>query len=390
MKNENNLTEGSVMKTLVLFSLPYLLSCFMQTLYGMADLFVIGLYNGTSTTAAVSIGSQVTHMVTVVLIGLAMGSTVRIGRSIGAKDPAQAAKTIANTITLFSVLALLVTALLLATTSFLVNIMLTPTEAVREATQYLTICFAGIPFIIAYNVTSSIFRGMGDSKTPMYFVGIACLLNIALDFFFIGTLHLGAAGAALGTILSQAASVLFALVIIRKRSFSFTIHKQDFLPNRMLIKEILKVGLPISFQDGFIQVSFIIITIIANSRGLIYSTSVGIVEKIISFLFLVPSSLLSSISAITAQSIGAQKKDRAKKTLHYGLIICIGFGMLVCIICQFIPDVLVSFFTNDQAVIDAGALYLKAYAFDCIFAGIHFCFSGYFCGISYSYISFLH
>ena len=214
---ERDLTTGSIGKTILYFSLPYLLSFFLQTLYGMADLFIIGQFNEVSSTTAVSIGSQVMHMLTVMIVGLAMGATVMIGRAVGAKDKKQTALAVGNTVTLFVLLSVLITIVLLVAVKPVVNVMSTPKEAVTETAAYLTICFLGIPFITAYNIISSIFRGIGDTKSPLYFVAIACVFNIGLDYFFIGGLGLGAAGAALGTTLSQTVSVLIAYIAIRRK-----------------------------------------------------------------------------------------------------------------------------------------------------------------------------
>lgn len=390
MNEKNDLTQGSVGKNLLLFAMPYLLSCFMQTFYGMADLFVVGLYNGSETTTAVSIGSQVMHMLTVIIVGFAMGTTVRIGRSVGAKDERAVSETVGTSVLLFACFAIVVTAALLLCNASVVRVMLTPTEAVEETKTYLAICFAGIPFITAYNVLSSIFRGAGDSKRPMYFVGIACVVNIVLDFVFIGGCGLGAAGAALGTICGQAVSVAAALVMMRVRDPGIHVSRRDLRMNQDVAVQILRVGTPIAMQDGLIQIAFIVITVIANSRGLIASAAVGIVEKLIGFMFLVPSAFLSSISTITAQNMGAKQEKRARKSLYYGLAITVGWGIVCAVYNQFLPHTLVGLFTSDAAVLAAGCAYLRSYSFDCIFAAVHFCFSGYFCGDQKSMISFIH
>lgn len=388
--NENNLTEGSVWKNLIRFAIPYLLACFMQTFYGMADLFVVGLYNSSETTTAVAIGSQVMHMLTVIIVGFAMGTTVRIGRYVGAKDERAAGRTVGASIVFFAAFAAVLTVGLLFSADLITNVMLTPREAVGETRLYLLICFAGVPFITAYNLISSIFRGAGDSRRPMYFVAVACGVNIALDFVFIGGMGLGAAGAALGTVLGQAVSVVFSLLVIRRRDFGFRMTRQDIRADREAFSQICKVGAPIACQDGLIQVAFIVITVIANSRGLIASAAVGIVEKIISFMFLVPSAFLSAISAITAQNMGADKPERARASLGYGLLITICWGAFCALYNQFLPQTLVGLFTRDKLVLAAGCDYLRAYAFDTLFAAVHFCFSGYFCGDQKAGISFLH
>lgn len=386
----NDLTEGSVGKNLIRFALPYLLACFMQTFYGMADLFVVGLYNSSETTTAVAIGSQVMHMLTVIIVGFAMGTTVRLGRYVGAKDERAAGRTVGASVVFFAAFAALLTVILLLGTDFITGVMFTPEEAVAETRLYLLICFAGVPFITAYNVISSIFRGAGDSRRPMYFVAVACGVNIALDFVLIGGMGLGAAGAALGTVLGQAVSVLFSFLVMRRRKFGFRMTRQDIRADREAVAQICKVGAPIACQDGLIQVAFIVITVIANSRGLIASAAVGIVEKIISFMFLVPSAFLSAISAITAQNMGADKPERARASLRYSLCITVCWGALCAIYNQFLPQTLVGLFTRDSLVLVAGCAYLRAYAFDTLFAAVHFCFSGYFCGDQKAGISFLH
>lgn len=320
---ERNLTTGSVFKNVIIFSLPYLLSYFLQTLYGMADLFIIGQFEGVASTTAVSIGSQVMHMITVMLVGLAMGTTVSIGQAIGSKDKKRVAEGIGNTVILFMGVALVLMTVLLLLTKPIVIVMSTPQEAIMGTISYLTICFIGIPFITAYNIISAIFRGMGDSKSPMYFIAIACAANIVLDYVFIGGLHLGPAGAALGTTCAQVISVMISLVMIIRQREKFSLSRKDFRPNRNVMGQILKIGIPIALQDGFIQVAFMIITIIANQRGLNDAAAVGIVEKIISFLFLIPSSMLSTVSALGAQNIGAGKRQRANETLRYAVMITV-------------------------------------------------------------------
>lgn len=387
---EKNLTNGSVLKNIVYFSLPYLLSYFLQTLYGLADLFIIGQFEGVASTTAVSIGSQVMHMLTVMIVGLAMGSTVCIGQAVGAGDKKHASAAIGNTVTLFMLLSVVITALLLALVRPIVSVMSTPAEAADGTRAYLTICFIGIPFITAYNIISSIFRGLGDSKSPMIFIAVACAANIALDYIFIGAMGLGPAGAALGTTLSQAISVVFSLVVILRRKSGISLERRDLHPQRDTMGRLLRIGVPVAAQDGLIQIAFIVITVIANRRGLDAAAAVGIVEKIISFVFLVPSSMLSTVSALCAQNIGAGKQARAEQTLRYAIIIAVSFGIIIALLTQFISEQAVGLFTPDVIVITLGGQYLRGYIWDALFAGIHFCFSGYFCACGRSEISFIH
>ncbi len=392
---ENNLTTGSVLKTVLHFSLPFLLSYFLQTLYGMADLFIIGQFNGVDSTTAVSIGSQVMHMLTVMIVGLAMGATVLIGRAIGSREQKQAARTVGNTITLFMTLSFLLAAGLLFAVKPITAIVSTPAEAVSGTVSYLTICFLGIPFITAYNIISSIFRGMGDSKSPMYFVAVACAANIVLDYFFIGALRLNAAGAALGTTLAQTISVIAAMAVISRRKTGIKLTKRDLMPHKATMCGLLKIGVPVSLQEGFIQISFIVITIIANKRGLNDAAAVGIVEKLIGIMFLIPSTMLSTVSALSSQNIGAGKHDRARLTLRYAILITAMWGITASLVMQFAAESFVSLFVDQSQagsaqVITLGGQYMRGYVWDCIFAGIHFSFSGYFCAYGLSLIPFIH
>ena len=387
---EKNLTTGSVLKTIIYFALPYLLSYFLQTLYGMADLYITGQFNGVDSITAVSNGSQVMHMLTVIIVGLAMGTTVIIGKAIGGNKLDNAGRAIGNTITLFMGIAIVMTIVFLIAAKPIVLLIGVPQEAVAGTVRYLIICFIGIPFITAYNIISSIFRGLVDSKSPLYFIGISCVTNITLDYVFIGLCDLGPSGAALGTVLSQTFSVIVAFISIRKRKTGIKLVKEDFIPDRKVLGEILKVGIPVAVQDGCIQVAFIIITVIANHRGLDDAAAVGIVEKMISAIFIIPSSMLATVSALSAQNIGAGKYDRAAKTLKYATMITSVYGVFMAVIMQVLAAPLLALFTKDAAVVVLGTQYMKGYIIDSIFAGVHFCFSGYFAAYGKSYIGFMH
>ena len=387
---QKNLTDGNVFRVLLVFSVPFFISYFLQTVYGLADLFIIGQFNGADVITAVSVGSQVMHMITVFIVGLSMGSTVMISRAVGARAPEKTAKAIGNTVTLFMVVSVVFTVVLLLLVNPIVSLMSTPPESVEQTRTYLRICFSGIPFITAYNVLGSVFRGLGDSRSPMYFIAAACGINILLDFVFIGLLGMTAAGAALATVIAQTVSVIIAFAVIRKRGLGLSLGKDDFRLDVRTAGSILKIGVPVSLQDGFIQISFLIITVIANQRGVEVAAAVGIVEKIISVLFLVPSSMLSSISAIAAQNIGAELHLRGRQTLYYGIGLCVGYGAMLAVLFQFFQEPAVALFTDDPSVILFGGQYLKAYAIDCMLAGVHLCFSGFFCAYGMSVISFLH
>ncbi len=388
---KNNLTDGNILKGMLSFSVPYLISCFLQTFYGMADLYITGQFNVAASISAVAVGSQLMHMLTVMIIGLAMGSTVVISRAVGARDENRAASGIGNTVIVFAATALAVTIGLLLVRSPIVRVLKVPAEAVSEAGAYITICFAGIPFITAYNVISSIFRGLGDTRRPMIFVAIAGILNVGLDYLLIGPFAMGAAGAALATVISQAGSVVLALFSLRRLDTGVTLTKDKMKYDAGITHQILGIGIPVALQDGLIQISFLVITAIANSRGVDVAAAVGIVEKIISFLFLVPSAMLSTVSALAAQNAGAGKHDRSRRILNIGVMICIGYGAAIFVLCQFVSEEIVALFVRDNLrVVELGGQYLRAYAVDAMLAGVHFCFSGFFSAYGRSAYSFIH
>ncbi|MCR5568458.1 MAG: MATE family efflux transporter [Paludibacteraceae bacterium] len=390
MPKQRDLTSGGIFKNILYFSLPFLLSYFLQTFYGLADLFIIGRYGSIADTTAVSIGGQVMHMLTVMIVSLAMGATVLIGKAVGGKKKGQKNMVIGNTTTLFILLSVVLTVVLLLCCTFLVRLMATPAEAVEGTTRYLLICFAGIPFITAYNIISSIYRGLGDSKSPMYFVVVACVFNIVFDLVFIGGLGWGPTGAALGTVLAQTISLVLALAFTIRKQTIEGLDKFHFKLRRKVTGKIIRIGLPVCAQDCFIQISFILITIFANQRGLNDAAAVGIVEKLIGILFLIPSSLLSSVSTLCAQNIGAGHHDRVRKTLYYSVALASGFGFFFSVIFQFVSPHFVALFTNEPDVIGKGAEYLRSYVWDCLFAGVHFCFTGYFCAYGRSEVAFVH
>ena len=385
-----NLTEGSIMGNIASFAIPYMAAYFLQILYGLADLFIVGQYCDVDSTTAVSNAAQVMYMLTVVVIGLAMGTTVRIGRAVGAKDERQVSRIIGSTFVFFLTLSIVLCIVLFLLRSQIVLLINTPVEAISEATDYLTITFIGIPFIVCYNIIASIFRGMGDSRTPMYLIGLTCVENILLDYLFIGYFDMGAMGAAMGTTISQMCSVIISVLVVRKHRSIMNVSRKDFRWDGKTISEMLKIGVPVALQDGFIQVAFLTITVIANSRGLYDAAAVGIVEKSIGLIFIIPSAMLSTVSTISAQNIGAKKMDRAKKTLKYALLVTMTYGIVIGIVLQFVPEPLVRLFTNNEQVIHAGGEYLRGYAWDATLAGMHFCFSGFFTALGLSIISFSH
>ena len=283
---ELDLTQGSVPKVLLQFALPFLLANLLQALYGGADLFVVGLYDDAASVAGVAIGSQVMQTVTGIILGLTTGTTILIAIATGAKDERQTARTIGTSVWLFALVGFALTLAMVALHMQIARLMHTPAEAMTDTLHYLLICSAGIPFIMGYNVVCGILRGLGDSRTPLYFVGLACTINIILDFLLVGGVHLRAAGAAIATVASQGISFATALWFLHRRGFHFAFSCRDIRLDGTLSQRIVKLGAPIALQDALINVSFLLITVIVNQMGVIASAALGVVEKIITFAML--------------------------------------------------------------------------------------------------------
>lgn len=390
MDPKHDLTEGNVFRTLVAFAAPFLAANFLQSLYGATDLFVVGHFSGTSAISAVNIGSQIMQIITSFVIGCSMGTTVALGVRIGSREEEKAARILGNSVILFALFALFVTPVMLWQAGNLTAVMQTPAESFHETIVYVTICSAGIPFIVIFNVVAAILRGLGDSKTPMYIVVIACVINIGGDLLLTGCFRMGVAGVAVATTAAQAISSLCGIWMIRRRGLPFRFSRSDITWNGLAGKAICIVGLPIAIQDTLINLSFMVLTVIANHRGLVASSAVGVGEKLITFMFLVPSSMLSAISAITAQNMGANKAERAVQSLKYGILITGIFGAFMCMLSWLFPEVLTGIFAKDTQVIAAAGEYLKTYSIDCILAAVTFCINGYLCGIGKSVYTFLH
>lgn len=407
-----NLTEGNVKRVLLSFAVPFFFSYAMQAAYGAVDLFVVGKFCQTSAVSAVSIGSQAMQLITSFVVGISMGTTVLIGRSSGENDRAMIKKTIQSSVWILIILSFVLTLLMLLNGQTIAVWMQTPAKALAETKTYIHICSIGIPFIVMFNVNAAIMRGMGNSKTPMQIVGISGLCNVVGDFILSGMLHNGVAGVAVATAASQAVSALISLIALRRLesassrialehpdsgSSRITLEHPDsdschfpFAPDGYCTKKIFAVGLPIAMQDTLINISFMILTLVANRRGLEASSAVGIVEKLISFMFLVPSSMMSAVSTFTAQNSGAHKYDRIHECIIFSIVVTAGFGALMCLISWTIPDILTSIFTKDPRVIEYAGEYIRSYSIDCILVGVTFALNGYLNGIGNSLVTFIH
>lgn len=372
-------TQGNILKKLVAFMMPILGALILQAAYGAVDLLVVGRFGSTSGLSAVSTGSQVLNLVTFVVIQFAMGITVLIARYLGEKRPERIGAVIGGGAVVFTMMSV---ALFIAMVGFarpISVLMQAPAEAVDLTASYVRICGAGIFFIVAYNLLSAIFRGLGDSKSPLLFVLVACIVNIIGDLVLVAGLHMDAAGAAIATVTAQALSVVFAVMLLLKKDLPFAITKKDFRLNPQC-RKFLKIGLPLALQEFLTQISFLALCAFVNRLGLEASSGYGVACKIVNFAMLVPSSLMQSMASFVSQNIGAGKKKRAKQSMFTGIGVGLAVGCVVFVLVLFKGDVLCSAFSTDAAVIRNGFAYLKGFAPETLVTAILFSMVGYFNG----------
>ena len=377
---ENTFLNGSIFKSLIRFAVPVLGALILQAAYGAVDLIVVGWFGDATSISAVGTGSGFMQMVTFIITSLSMGSTVIIGQHIGEQRPEEAGNTVGTTILLFTVIGVVMTAVLELFAGRITGLLQVPAESVDKAVLYLRICSAGILVIIAYNVISGVLRGVGNAKLPFLFVGIACVVNIAGDLFFVGMCKLDVAGAALATVLAQLVSVILSAVIIRKQELPVSFSLAQCRIYGRELKRILNIGIPIAVQETMVQISFLVVNSIVNQMGLMPSAGYGVAQKITSFIMLVPSSVMQSVSAFVAQNTGAGQKDRAWKGFLTAMATGCAAGTVIFTAGFFGGEILSSVFTSNREVILQSADYLSGFSADCILTCILFSSIGYFNG----------
>ena len=379
MSNTADFTQGSILKKLCRFMLPVLGALILQAAYGAVDLLVVGRFGSTSGLSAVSTGSQVLNLVTFVVTQLAMGVTVLIARYIGEKREKEIGAVLGGAAVVFTILAGCLFVLLVLFARPISVLMQAPQEALALTASYVRICGCVILFIVAYNVLSAVFRGLGDSRSPLLFVLVACLVNVAGDLVLVAGLHLDAAGAALATVLAQAVSVGCALAILRRKKLPFTFRKSDVRLNEQC-RRFLAIGLPLALQEFLTQLSFLALCAFVNRLGLAASSGYGVASKIVSFVMLVPSALMQSMASFVAQNIGAGNVKRAKKSMFTGIAVGVAFGIVMFALVLRKGDVLAGLFSTDAEVVRRGFEYLRGFAPETIVTAVLFSMVGYFNG----------
>ena len=384
MDSHIDFTKGKIVLPLLRFVGPVFVALFLQAMYGAVDLMIVGKFAEAADVSAVATGSQITLTLTGLISSLAMGRTILIGVKIGMGRPEEGGRIVGSGILLFAVIGVIATGLVTALSPQLASLMQAPAEAFSLTAAYIRICGFGMLVIIAYNLIGSVFRGLGDSRTPLVTVFIACLCNVAGDLLLVAGLGMGTRGAAIATVAAQLVSVIISLWMIRKKKLPFRFSRESVRWDGETVGSILRLGTPIALQDFLVGVSFLVLLAIVNSLGLIVSAGVGVAEKVCAFIMLVPAAFMQSMSAFVAQNQGAGKPQRAVRGLWSAIAVSTCFGIAMFFLTFFRGDILSGIFANDTAVIGASAEYLKAYAIDCLLTCFLFCFIGFFNGVEYT------
>lgn len=395
-KLQRDFTKGPIGRELISFCIPFLLSNVLQALYGAVDMWVVGNYSSpdaatrTAILSGVNIGSQITHLVAMMVSGLTVAGTVMVGQYIGAKKPKDASQTVGTMFSILGILGVVLTVLMIALSGPLLRLLNTPEESFAYAQEYLNICLLGTLFIFGYNTVSSIQRGMGDSVRPLFFVGVACVVNIVLDLWLVKGLNMGGAGAAWATIIAQAVSLVLAAWYLSRSRFIFDFKLSSFKIVKDKLKMMIKLGIPSSVQSIIVNISFLVMTAMVNSiGGYVASAAVGVVGKFNSFAILPAVAMSSSISAYAAQNIGAGLYDRAKKSLGVGLIIAMIINIGVFALVQLFPGQIISFFDQNPETILNGVEYMRTFSFDYLLVPIQFCINGLIMGAGHTFFTLL-
>ncbi|MEN6316815.1 MAG: MATE family efflux transporter [Clostridiaceae bacterium] len=389
-KFENNLSQGNVVKQLLAFSYPFLLSNLIQSFYSVADMIIVGRFSGTISMSGVNIGSQVTFLITNMVFGLSVGATVLIAQYLGAGKKTDLKETIGTLFTSLFVLAIVLTVLIIAIEDPILQLIKTPAESYPEAKSYFFVTMLGTIFIFGYNALSAVMRGMGDSKNPLIFVTIACLVNVAFDLLLVAVFDMGAAGAAIATVASQAISMILCIIYLKRNDFVFDFKLSSFGFHKERLKLLLKIGIPTSIQNVATSFSFLFLTALVNSIGVIASAAVGAVGKLNGFAILPAIAMSSSISAMSAQNIGAGEEKRATRTMKVGMLIAIIISSIIFVLVRFFPEIMLSAFSDDEEMIAQGVTYIKSFSFDYLIVPFVFSLNGLFIGSGHTTFSLIN
>lgn len=314
-----NFTQGSIMKQLLFFALPFMASNALQVLYSTIDMVIVGKYVGTAGLSAVSQSSLILNFATMVCLGFSNGGQVLVAQALGANKKKEMNHIIGTLFSIILLIGLALSAVILMTRTWILNAMNIPAESYAMAMDYMIICGGGLIFTAGYNMVSAVLRGMGDSRRPFLFIAIASFTNLVLDILFTGMLGWGVAGAAWATIIGQAVSFLFSLYFLYKnrKAFGFDFQKESFRINPKYTKMIVELGLPMAIQSGFINLSMMFVNSMVNSIGVVASATFGVGMRIDDIINKISQGIQYAAMPMISQNIAAGQQKRAKQTVYY-------------------------------------------------------------------------
>lgn len=355
-----DLTTGSVPKTLIRFALPLLLSGLLQMVYNMVDMIVVGRFVGTEGLSAVSIGGEVLQLITFVAMGFSNAGQIMISRYVGENRRDKVGEMVGTLFTLLMSLAVIIMIVFLLTYKGIINWLNTPAEIYEYTRQYSITCVYGIIFIYGYNLVSAVLRGMGDSKHPFQFIAIASVINMVLDLLFVGPLKMGPMGAALATVIGQAASFIFALRLLyhNREQIHFDFKPSHFRIYPEVIKPLLSLGIPMVIQSAAVTFSMLFVNSYINTYGTTAVAVTGVARKLESMIGVVSQAISSAGGAMVAQALGAGKIKRVPQIVYNALWIVAIPTVIFALITAFKPEWLFGLFSSDPAVLGMAVSYI--------------------------------
>lgn len=372
-----SLTKGNIWQVLLRFSIPFLLANLLQALYGAVDLMVIGAYCSAESIAAVSTGTQITQIITSLISGLTLGGTILVAKYTGKQNNEKVARTISTTIVCFAIISVILTIFMMVSLPYILTLLQVPSVSRNFAYQYVMICCAGIFFICEYNALCSILRGYGDSMSPFIFAGIACICNIIGDIYTVGYLHMGVCGSAISTIISQGVSMIIAYAYLRRKQWPFGIRLSSLRMDIATCKELIYVGVPVSFQECMVRISFLYLTAITNGFGIYAASAVGIAGKFDIFAMLPATSISAALTAITAQNMAANQPKRAIHFVRKGMMISFACALMFFLWAQMSPETMIAMFSKDAQVTSYGVPFIRTCSIDYLAVSILFNLNAY-------------
>lgn len=348
----NDLTQGSVTRQLLRFTLPLMLANIFQVGYNLVDMFFVGQYAGTEALSAVSIAGNITMLMFFCFMGIAVGGQIYVAQTVGSGKLDEMGRIVGNSLTLCVLTSFLLMIAIPLARPILVLIN-TPEDILPVTINYLVICTAGNLTVALYNGLCGILRGMGDSTHPTMFVAVSTLVNIVLDYLFVARFHWGAAGAALATVIGQTTACVFAFcyLFFKRESFGFRFRLACFVPQARHVKVILRIGAPITVKNMCISLSMIVVNAQINSLGVIAVAVTGICSKLQSLMQVVSQAMMDGTSSMVGQNIGAGKNDRVNRVVWSAAGIGMAFAVVLGILFILFPHQIFRIFSNDEAVI---------------------------------------